>query len=342
MMTSNDPTSPTMDSRLSRRRFVSIGAGAFVVAALPGLPGLPRLALGSERLVRRSVPVMGTIADLVIVDMDEERAHAAIDEAIRELQWVDATMSHFSATSDVGRANLGAVNDVVTITDATAAVLEESLRWAEASDGRFDPCLGRATALWTAEGRQAPPDAAEVGRIARAGAYRELELGRRGGGYIVRFRNDGLAIDLGGIAKGYGVDRAVAALRQAGVENALVNAGGDLYALGRSEDGNPWKVGVRDPRDPVKLTATLEMSDRGVATSGDYFQYFDHGGRRYHHLLDPATGEPRESRQHSVTVAAATCMTADAAATSVFGLDLEASRSILEERGSDAEIVHSA
>lgn len=340
-MTSNDQTSPATDSRLSRRRFVSIGAGAFVVAALPGLPGLPRLALGRERLVRRSVPVMGTIADLMVVDVDEARAHAAIDAAIRELQWVDATMSHFSATSDVGRANLAATDDAVTITEATATVIEESLRWARVSDGRFDPCLGRATALWTAEGRRMPPADAEVKRLTVEGAYLDLDLDRDRGRHTVRFRSEGLAIDLGGIAKGYGVDRAVEALRRAGVANALVNAGGDLYALGRSEDG-PWKVGVRDPFDPARLTAALEMSDRGVATSGDYFRYFDHAGRRYHHLLDPATGEPRRSRQHSVTIAAATCMAADAAATTVFGLEEHTARRLLDRTDPDVRVVHSA
>lgn len=340
-MTSNDPTSAVTDRRLSRRTFVSIGAGAFVVAALPGLPGLPRLALGRERLVRRSVPVMGTIADLMVVDMEEARAHAAIDAAIRELQLVDATMSHFSATSDVGRANLAAENDAVVITDATAVVLRESIRWADASNGRFDPCLGRATALWTTEGRRRPPADEEVKRLTGDGAYRDLELDLDRGRHTVRFRSEGLAIDLGGIAKGYGVDRAATALRRAGVRNALVNAGGDLYALGRSDDG-PWKVGVRDPFDPSRLAATLEMSDQGVATSGDYFRYFDHGGRRYHHLLDPTTGEPRRSRQHSVTVAAASCMAADAAATTVYGLEDPAARMLLERGDRDARIVHTA
>lgn len=339
MIIPEDQGKHAIDSRVSRRRFISLGAGAFVVMALPGVP---RLGTRHAGVVRRSVPVMGTIADLVVVDMDERRAHAAIDAAIRELQWVDATMSHFSATSDVGRANTAAAIEAVPVSNATAEVLAESLHWAEASDGRFDPCLGHATALWRVDQRRRPPPASEVADLPGAGTYLNLDLDRYRGRPVVRFRSDRLAIDLGGIAKGYGVDRAVAALRDAGVANALVNAGGDLYALGCSDDGNAWTVGVRDPRDPARLAATLEMSDRGVATSGDYFQFFDHDGRRYHHLLDPVTGEPRQSRQHSVTVAAATCMTADAAATSVFGLDLEAEQAMLERSGSGAEIVHSA
>jgi thiamine biosynthesis lipoprotein len=165
---------------------------------------------------------------------------------------------------------------------------------------------------------------------------------RSRGDHVVRFRSDAVAIDFGGIAKGYGVDRAVRALRDRGVENALVNAGGDLYAIGRSEDGGPWEVGVRDPLDPRRLAATLRVSDRAIATSGDYFQYFDHEGRRYHHLIDPDTGEPRESRLRSVTVAAETCMAADAGGTAAFGCELDAARDLIRRAAPAAEIVHTA
>jgi thiamine biosynthesis lipoprotein len=285
---------------------------------------------------------MGTIADLVVVDSDEAKAQEAIDAAIRELRWVERTMSHFTADSDVGRANLGAASGPVAVTAATAAVLEEALRWAEASDGRFDPCLGRATALWNVGERRMPPSASETQRLAGERLYQELEVDRWRGDHVVRFRSDAVAIDLGGIAKGYGVDRAVRALRDRGVENALVNAGGDLYAIGLSEDGDPWEIGVRDPRDPRRLAAKLCVSDRALATSGDYFQYFDHGGRRYHHLIDPATGEPRHSRLRSVTVAAEACMAADAAGTAAFGCELDAARKLIAPAAPGAEIVHTA
>jgi thiamine biosynthesis lipoprotein len=285
---------------------------------------------------------MGTIADLVVVDADEAKAQEAIDAAIRELRWVERTMSHFTADSDVGRANLHAAVEAVPVTAATATVLGEALRWAELSDGRFDPCLGRATALWNVGERRTPPSALETRRLAGERLYQELEVDRWRGDHVVRFRSDAVAIDLGGIAKGYGVDRAVRALRERGVENALVNAGGDLYAIGLSEDGDPWEVGVRDPLDPHRLAATLGVSNRALATSGDYFQYFDHGGRRYHHLIDPTTGEPRESQLRSVTVAAETCMAADAGGTAAFGCELDAARKLIARAAPGAEIVHTA
>ncbi len=321
---------------VSRRRFLSLGVGAFVVLTLPA--SLRRMS----RQARRSIPVMGTIADIVVVDPDEGKAQEAIDAAIHELRRVERTMSHFTADSDVGRANLHAASGPVAVTAATATVLEESLRWAELSDGRFDPCLGKATALWSVGERRTPPSVSETSRFAGERLYRQLDVDRWQGKHVVRYRSDAVAIDLGGIAKGYGVDRAVRALRERGVQNALVNAGGDLYAIGRSEDGDPWEVGVRDPRDPNRLAATLPVSDRALATSGDYFRYFDHEGRRYHHLIDPATGEPTAAGHRSITVAADTCMAADAGGTAAFGCELASAGELIARAAPGAEIVHTA
>jgi thiamine biosynthesis lipoprotein len=220
-------------------------------------------------------------------------------------------------------------------------VLERSLRWAEASDGSFDPCLGRATALWDVEDRIEPPAATETRLFAGRQLFRALDLDPAPGRARVRFEDPSVAIDLGGIGKGYAVDRAVAALRAWGIERGLVNAGGDLYALGTSEDGDAWKVGIRSPRDPGDLAGRIAISDEAVATSGDYLRQFTHAGRRYHHLLDPATGEPRQSDVHSVTVRAVSCLDADAAATAVFGMDPIRAEALTETFGG-TEVVRAA
>ena len=156
-------------------------------------------------------------------------------------------------------------------------------------------------------------------RLAGRRLYRALDLDGHGGRPAVRFTDPDCAIDLGGIGKGYGVDEAVGVLREWGITHAIVNVGGDLYAMGRSEDGNPWRVGIRSPDDLDRTVTILDVEDSAVATSGDYLQYFKYGGRRYHHLLDPATGEPRNSNMRSLTVSAPDCMSADAAATAGFG-----------------------
>lgn len=320
----------------SRREFVAAGLGAFAVAALT--PGLVR---GRERrLVRRSIPVMGTVAEIAVVPGgDTYGAQEAIDDAFRELRWVDRTMTRYEDDSDVGRANLRAARAAVAVEPATAHVIDRALRWAESSGGVFDPCLAGAVALWDVKHRAEPPPEAQIREWADRALYRELELDRSGSRPRVRFANPDVGLDLGGIAKGYGVDRAVEALRAHGVRDALVNAGGDLYALGSSPDGDAWKVGVRSPADPTRIVSTIRLRDRGVATSGDYEQYFDDGGRRYHHLLDPRTGSPRRTEVHSTTVTARTCLDADAAATAAFGADPADARRLLETVVPGADLI---
>lgn len=327
------PDSPRW-SNPSRRELIVLGVGAFAVAALPAV------RRPAPRLVRRSVPLMGTLAEIGVVHRDPRYAHAAIDAALEELRWVEQTMSRFTERSDVGRVNARAARGAVRVTPETLEVLAAAIGWAEASDGAFDPCLGKVAALWDVAHRRTPPPPTAYARLAGRRLYRAVDLDTHAGGAAVRFTDPDVALDLGGIAKGYGVDRATHALRRWGITRALVNVGGDLAALGDSEDGDPWLVGVRSPDAPDRLAATLQLSDGAVATSGDYLQYFTHRGRRYHHLLDPGTAAPRLSAARSVTVAADCCMTADAAATAIFGMQLDAAHRLLAARAPNAEVAH--
>jgi thiamine biosynthesis lipoprotein len=307
-----------------------MGAGIFAVSTLG-------VSVSRQRLVRRSVPVMGTIAEIAVATRDERRAHGAINAAIAELHHVQRLMSRFEATSDIGRANLAAFRYPVPVSAATAAVTAEALRWAAADDSAFDPAIGRAAELWDVTRRTEPPAGTLVDRLAARGLYRKVEIGRYDGFESLVYHDADVALDLGGIAKGYGVDRAAAALRDWGVTNGLINVGGDLYALGRSPDGDPWVVGIRSPHD-TSIVDTIHITDAAVATSGDYQQYFDHQGRRYHHLIDPSTAAPRTSRYHSLSVVADCCMTADAAATAAFGTDLPRAAAMLARVAPDARI----
>jgi thiamine biosynthesis lipoprotein len=307
--------------RPSRRDLLALGAGAFVVVSVPFA-----LSRRRRRLHRRTIPLMGTLAEVGVVHSDGRYAQAAIDAAFDRLRQVDKTMTRFVSTSDVGRANLAPAGEAVTISQETANVLMASLDWAQATDGVFDPCLGRVVELWDVTRRVAPVPVDESRRFAARGLFRSLDLD----GTSLVLKSEDAAIDLGGIAKGYGVDLAVETLREWGIHSGLVNVGGDLYALGESEDGDPWRVGVRSPQHPDRIDRMMRVSDEAVATSGDYQQFFRHEGRTYHHLLDPETGAPRRTEVHSVTVVAADCMTADAAATAAFG---KADERVLRQRG---------
>lgn len=319
----------------SRREFISLGVGAFVVGSLP-------LALRGSRqkLIRRTLPIMGTLGEVAIVHGDEAYAQGAIDAAFQEMRRVEALLTRYRGDSEVGLANLNAFSRPQVVSSETAHVLRRSLTWAEASKGVFDPCLGQAVGLWDVAHRTQPPTPESVGRFAGRNLYQALEVGESSGQPVVLFHQVDMGVDLGGIGKGYGVDRAVAVMRDRGIENALVNLGGDLYAMGVSEDGDPWTVGVQSPDDPGSLVATLPMTNRGVATSGDYQRYFEYGGRRYHHLLDPETGAPSRVGMRSVTVAADRCVDADAAATTAFVSSVADAGRVMARVAPDAEVVH--
>jgi thiamine biosynthesis lipoprotein len=316
-----------------RREFLTLGVGLFVGLSLP-------LALRRRvTLVRRTLPLMGTLAEVQVAHQDERFAEAAIDAALAELLQVERAMSRFRSDSDVGRANLGAAREGVAIGAATAAVIGAALRWAEASDGRFDPALGAASELWDVLNRHEPPPAGPVQRLAGRGFWRKVDLRTRHGREAVRFEDPEVHLDLGAIAKGYGIDRATDALRARGVRHAIVTVGGDLFALGGSPEGGPWRVGIRSPHDPHALAGSLAVRDRAVATSGDYERFFQWRGVRYHHLIDPATAAPRRTPLHSVTVLADRCVDADAAATTVFGLGQDEATRTARRLAAGAEVI---
>jgi thiamine biosynthesis lipoprotein len=330
-------TTPDRAAGPSRRQFLALAAGAFVVAAVPFSR---RMGIaGGGGLVRRTVPAMGATADFAVRHPDARHAQRALDAAIAEMRRIESLMTRFHPDSDVGRANRLARHDAVPVSADTHAVLLEAVRWAEATNGEFDPSLAVIQDLWDVKHRHAPPPPSAVGRLAGRRLYRHLDVGTLQGRPVVRYGDPDVQLDLGGIACGYGVDRAVAVLRAWGIRDGYINASGDIYALGTADDGEPWKVGVRSPSDPTAIVATIPLSDGAIATSGDYEQFFDYGGRRYSHILDPGTAEPRRTPVHSVTISAPTCLAADAASTACFGVDRDAAMAFLPRVSPGAEVV---
>ena len=300
--------------QLGRREFLGFTIGAFVVAAVPFARRRP------VGVIRRTMPVMGTLAQFAVIHRDPVHAHAAIDAAMDELLWVERTMTRFTDTSDIGRANLMAATDAVFVTPETAFVTTEGLRWAAALDGRYDPAAGAIVGLWDVKNRHEPPADERIAELRARGFHAAVEVGTRFGRAILRYHEHDARLDLGSVAKGYGVDRAVAALRRHGIEKAIVVAGGDVYALGSGPDDEPWRVGIQSPTDDRAVAGTLRLANRAVATSGTYRQFFRYRGHRYHHLMDPATARPRETTMQSLSIVADSVMHADAATTALFGM----------------------
>ena len=303
-----------MSQQLSRRDFLGFSIGAFVVASVPLARRQP------VGVIRRSVPVMGTIAQFAVVHRDPAYAHAAIDAAVAELRWVERAMTRFTDTSDIGRANLLAYRDAVVVTAETARVVETGLRWAGALDGRYDPAAGAIVKLWDVKNRHEPPAGNRVAALRERHFYSMVEVGVFAGSPALRYHDEGAQLDLGSVAKGFGVDRAADALRRMGIEKAIVVAGGDIYALGSAPDGAPWRIGVQSPDDERAIVDTLLLENQAVATSGTYRQFFRHRGHRYHHIMDPVTAAPRETAMRSLSIVADSVMHADAATTALFGM----------------------
>ena len=272
-------------------------------------------ALFLPREWRYGAAAMGTRAELTIVGSVFERISGrtgrAAAKALEEIAAIERLMSIYRAGSDIARLNADGAEGEVEVDPRTFEVLGRAAEISRLTGGAFDVCVLPAEEAWGVKtgGTRAVPDAPV--RVSGRVALRE-ESGR----FFARAEPRGTRVDLGGIAAGYAADRAASVLRAAGVRGALVDIGGDVYCLGMSAGGTPWRVGIRHPRSQGVLVA-LDLSDRAVATSGDYEDCFIQDGKRYSHIFDPRTGSPAERGVASATIVADSCVVADALGTAL-------------------------
>lgn len=262
---------------------------------------------------------MGTVIEITLQGDDEQAAQKASLQAFQEIKRIEQLMSPWIETSDVSRLNRSAGTEWVKISPETFDVIQRSQKISGLSEGAFDITIAPLIQIWRkARERGDPPSSEEVKKILNLVNFRNL-LTRSDG--KVFLKKKGMAIDLGGIAKGYAVDRAFGILASLGYKNLIINAGGDLRT-GGSKNNQPWSIGIQHPRSAEKIMATISMSDTAIATSGDYEKFFFHQGKRYHHILNPKTGFPADGCQ-SVTILCKDGMMADGLATAVFVLGTE-------------------
>jgi len=262
---------------------------------------------------------MGTVVEITLIANDEEAAKKGALQAFQEVKRIEYLMSPWIESSDVSRINRSAGNDGVRVSPEIVEVIKRAYEVSKLSEGGFDITVGPLVQLWRkAREGGAPPRMEEVKETLNLVNFRNLKTHY---GEKVSLRKKGMTFDLGGIAKGYAVDRAFELLKGLGYRNLVVNAGGDLRVGGSKPDG-PWSIGIQHPRESEKITARISISDMAVATSGDYEKFFIHQGKRYHHILNPRNGFPAEGCQ-SVTVLHKEATTADALATAIFVLGPE-------------------
>jgi thiamine biosynthesis lipoprotein len=260
-------------------------------------------------LVVYAFRAMGGTASLQLPGPRSPQADALARRAIDEVLRIEARYSRYRADSVVGRINAAAGGSPVAVDAETAALLRFADHLWRASGGRFDATSGVYRRVWDFRGGKLPePAAVEALRPLvnwPAVQWSDAE---------VRLPVAGMELDFGGFGKEYAADRAAGVLRAAGVAHALVELAGDLVAIGARPDGQPWRLGIRHPRTPGALLATVPLSDLALATSGDYERFIEVDGRRYGHVLDARTGWPQDHWQ-SASIVAPTCLAAGAAAT---------------------------
>ena len=280
--------------------------------------------------VERSRVAMGSQLRLVAWAPDDAPAVAAFEQVFREFERLDSLLSVWRPGSDVSRLNQAAGRQPVEVSSDTLAVLEAAAQASEWTGGKFDITFGALADIWKFDHDQdnTVPDRRAIEARLPFVDYRLVQVDRAARtAYISK---TGARAHLGGIGKGYAVDRAAAILRERGFRDFLIQSGGDLYVAG--QNGNvPWQLGINDPRGAAGQTfATLELSDGTFSTSGDYERFFIKDGVRYHHLIDPDRGEPATGTR-SVTIVADRAMLADVLSTGVFLLGPTAGMALIEQ-----------
>ena len=286
--------------------------------------------------IKREEAIMGTAVVVELWSDDADAGNAAIDSVMAEMHRIDRAMSPHKAESELSLINGDAGAGPVPLSDEMTSLLARAESFARLSGGAFDITYAAVGRLYDYRARVRPSEAA-LARAREAVGWRELILDRKS--RTVRFARPGMRIDLGGFAKGYAVDNAARVLRARGIDHAIVSAGGDSRVIG-DRRGRPWTIGIRDPRrGGGEMVAVLPLVDVSISTSGDYERFFDEGGERFHHLIDPATGRsPRGV--HSVTVLAEDGLTCEALSKAVFVLGADKGLALIASQpGVDAVVV---
>ncbi len=273
---------------------------------------------------------MGTELKVTVSTEDAARADLAIQSVFREFDRLDAKLTVWNKDSDIWLLNAAAGDHKVAVSAETREVLQIAHQISEETGGRFDVTFAALSGLWKFDYQDkdnSVPDPKEIAKRLPLINYRDLVVDDAAGTAFLKRK--GMRVNLGGIGKGYAVDRAADILKRSGLRDFMIQAGGDMYVSGRRGD-RPWRLGIRDPRGPAdRIFASLDLTDGTFSTSGDYERFFFKDGIRYHHILDLRTGQPaRLSR--SVTLVTERAVIADALAKGVFILGPDEGMALIE------------
>ena len=230
---------------------------------------------------------MASACELVLAVDDERQAQQLAQAAIGEVQRIEAKYSRYRGDSVISHINASAGSQAVECDDETWSLLGYADSLYQSSDGLFDITSGVLRRAWNFRDQRVPSES-ELAELLRLVGWAKVKRQDK----HVRLAKVGMELDFGGFGKEYAADRAGAILATLGLRHGYVNLAGDMRVLGPKPDGNPWMMGIQDPRDRAALIATLPVERGGLATSGDYERFFERDGKRYCHILDPRSGQP--------------------------------------------------
>ena len=274
---------------------------------------------------------MGTVVEITMLATESKsgQINEVLDEISTRMKSLEDALSIYNENSEVSALNSLPHGRLKKVSSETYAVVEKALAISRITDGAFDITVSPLLKLWHFEKGQlteVPSEASIKQALVRIG-WRNIILVPPA---EIGFLKEDMRLNLGGIAKGYIVDEGVKIIRSEGIENALLNAGGDMYCLGEKGKDSPWKVGIRHPRKRGETIGILRLKNQAVATSGDYEKFFILQGKRYSHIINPSSGYPVDNSLIQSTVIAPGCTQADALATALLVMGKEKGIALVE------------
>ena len=279
--------------------------------------------------------VIGTVCSITLYDQGTDKIYKDVFDRLRE---IESRMSVNLTDSDVSRVNRAAGLEPVQVHEDVFKVIERALHFAELSDGAFDPTVEPLVAIWGIGGDNPRlPSQGEIDAVLPLINWRDVEINRENS--TVFLKRQGMALDLGAIAKGYAADEAAAIIKKAGLRQAIVDLGGNILTVGEKKDKSPWRVGLQNPLESRgSFFGIVTGTEKAIVTSGVYERNFEANGVLYHHIFSSADGYPVRNGLLSVSIITGNSMDADALSTSVFVLGFEKGLALIESLP-DTELV---
>ena len=266
-----------------------------------------------EPIIRTNL-MLNTIVSITVYD---NRDVSIVDGAFRLISEYENMFSKTIESSDIYKIN-HRNSQRVKVSPETAEIIAQALHYSDLSDGKFDITIDKVNELWDFTGDAKVPPQYEIKQALKSVNYKAVSVS----GEEVLITDDSIRLDLGAIAKGYIADKVKEYLVKNGVENAIINLGGNILCVGTLPNGNPMNIGIRKPfyND---IAVSLSLTDKSVVSSGVYERYFEKDGKLYHHILDTKTGYPVDNNLYSVTVISDKSVDGDALSTALFTIGLD-------------------